>query len=185
VSLGRVYTVDVNLGATAGQGTGIAIGTGGTLGTEYVLMVGGVPATAEFNVSAIRVSTYSGAGASYPANGTITWRLRRVTGTVSATLVGTGTAIPTGQSTTPAISTWLYSTQTGSGTATYSAWGNVVWQQSTPCTAGANWGEWFTPGFEINCGPTSGTLLAITYTLGASGAVGGVVNLMPELVISE
>ena len=58
----------------------------------------------------------------------------------------------------------------------------MLWSQTTPCTAGANWGEWFTPGFELNV-PASATL-ALTYELGAAGTT-SIVNLVPELVISE
>src|SRR5580704_3511897 len=92
MAVARVYTVDLG----GSNGTGIAIGTGGASGTEYVLLYG---ASAEdFDVSAIRVATYSAASASYPSNGTITWRLRKVSGASSATLVGTATAAPGGQS---------------------------------------------------------------------------------------
>ena len=175
MAIGRTYVVDVN----ATSNTGISIGTGGVAGTEYVLMYG--VTTGEFNVSAIRVATYSGSSASYPSNGTITWRLRNVSSTKSATLVGTASVNPISQSTTTALSVWLYSTANGSGTATFATSGNVLWSQSTPCTAGANWGEWFTPGFELN--QTVGTL-ALTYQLGAAGTTSAV-SLMPELVISE
>jgi hypothetical protein len=173
VAIGRVYNVDT------GQTTGISIGTGGVPGTEYVLMYGG--SAGEFNISAVRVGTYSGSSASYPSNGTITWRIRRVSSTNSATLVGTATAAPIGQSTTAAASVWIYSTANGSGTATFATYSNVLWEQTTPCTAGANWGEWFTPGFEIN---VTNATLAVTYELGAAGTTSAV-NLMPELVISE
>jgi len=177
MAIGRVYQVD--LGTTA---TGIAIGTGGAGNTEYVLLYGST--TSEFNVSAIRVSTYSLASASYPSNGTITWRLRRVSGASTGILVGTATASPIGQSTTAAVSTWLFSTANGSGTATFATMTTApVWTQTTPATAGANWGEWFTPGFEINVGPGQGTL-ALTYVLGAAGTTSNV-NLNCELVISE
>ena len=175
MAIGRVYNVDVNVA------TGIQIGTGGVPGTEYVIMYG--QTASEFNVSAIRVATYSGSSASYPSNGTITWRLRRVSSTNSGILVGTATAAPVGQSTTAAVSTWYYSTAAGLGTATFATPGAVVWSQTIPCTAGANWGEWFTPGFEVNVGPGQGTL-AVTYELGAAGTT-SIVNLVPELVISE
>lgn len=178
MAIGRTYNVDIG----NQNGTGIVIGSGGALGTEYVLMVGG--STTEFNVSAIRVSTWSGSSASYPSNGTVTWRLRRVSGTATGTLVGTATAAAVGQSTTTAVSTWLYSTTNGSGTATYATYSNVLWSQTTPLTAGANWGEWFTPGFELNAGPGPGTLLAVTYQIGSAGSPSAV-NLVPELVISE
>jgi len=173
VALARVYNVDT------GQTTGISIGTGGVAGTEYVLLYGG--SAGEFNISAVRVATYSGSSASYPSNGTITWRIRRVSSTNTGILVGTATAYPISQSTTAASSVWIYSTANGSGTATFATYGNVLWSQTVPCTAGANWGEWFTPGFELNC---TNSTLALTYELGAAGTTSAV-NLMPELVISE
>ena len=173
MAVGRVYNID------SGLTTGIAIGTGGTPGTEYVVFYG--VTTGEFNVSAVRVGTYSGSSASYPSNGTITWRLRHVSGTPTGTLVGTATAAPIGQSTTAALSTWIYATANGSGTASFATYSNVLWEQSTPCTAGANWGEWFTPGFELN--QTNGTM-ALTYELGAAGTTSAV-NLMAGLVISD
>lgn len=173
MAIGRTYNIDT------GQTTGIAIGTGGTPGTEYVLMYGGT--ATEFNVSAVRVGNYSGSSASYPSNGTITWRIRQVASTKSATLVGTATAAPISQSTTAAASVWIYSTANGSGTATFATYSNVLWSQTVPCTAGANWGEWFTPGFELN---VTNSTIAITYELGAAGTTSAV-NLMPELVISE
>ena len=173
MAIGRVYTIDT------GQTTGISIGTGGTPGSEFVLMYGA--SAGEFNISAVRVGTYSGSSASYPSNGTITWRIRRVSSTNSATLVGTATAAPVSQSTTAAASSWIYSTANGSGTATFATYGNVLWSQTTPCTAGANWGEWFTPGFEIN---VTNATIAVTYELGAAGTTSAV-NLIPELEISE
>jgi hypothetical protein len=176
MAIGRVYNVDVN------SVTGIGVGTGGVVGTEYAILVGG--STSEFNISAIRVATISGSSASYPSNGTITWRLRRVSGTNSGLFVGTATVAAIGQSTTTATSTWLFSTANGSGTGTYATSGAVLWEQTTPATAGANWGEWFTPGFEINAGPGPGTLVAVTYELGSAGSISAV-GLMPGLVISE
>jgi hypothetical protein len=175
VAIGRTYVVDVG----GSVSTGIAVGTGGVAGTEYVLMYGGT--AGEFNISSIRVSTWSGASASYPNNGTITWRLRRVSSTNTGILVGTATAAPISQSVTAAASVWIYSTGNGSGTATFATPGNVIWEQTTPATAGANWGEWFTPGFELN---VTNSTLALTYQLGAAGSISAV-NLVPELVISE
>jgi hypothetical protein len=175
MAVARSYNVDCNVA------TGISIGTGGVLGTEYVLLYG--QTASEFNVSAIRVGTYSGSSASYPSNGTITFRLRRASGTVTPIVVGTATAAPVSQSTTAAVSTWYFSTANGSGTGTFPTPAGVVWSQTVPCTAGANWGEWFTPGFEVNVGPGQGTL-ALTYELGAAGSTSAV-NLLAELVISE
>lgn len=172
MAIGRTYNVDI------GTGTGITLGSY-SAGTEYILMTG--TTTGEFNISAVRVATYSGASASYPSNGTLTWRIRRISSApTTAILTGTGTAAPVSQSTTAALSAWLYS-NTSNATATVASYGNVLWGQTTPATAGANWGEWFTPGFELNV--TNGSL-ALTYEFGAAGTT-SIVSLIPELVISE
>ena len=60
------------------------------------------------------------------------------------------------------------------GTGTLATWGQVLWSQTTPLTAGANWGEWFTPGFEINVGPRASGTLALTYEIGSAGSISGV-----------
>ena len=174
MAVARVYNVD------SGSATGITVGST-TPGTEFSLIYG--ITTGEFNVSAVRVGTYSGSSASYPSNGTITWRLRRVSGSIlpAGGSAGTGVAGPVGQSTTAALSTWYFTTLTNA-TATFATPANVVWEQTIPCTAGANWGEWFTPGFEINVGPGQATL-ALTYEYGNSTS--SAVNLMAGLVISE
>ena len=176
MALARVYNVDVN------TVTGITIGST-TPGSEFP--IAWALTTGEFNVSAVRVSLISGSSASYPSNGTLTWRLRRVTqaATFSAGLQGgTGTAVTMGQSTTAALSTWYYSTWTNA-TGTFSGTnGSPLWEQTVPCTAGANWGEWFTPGFEINVGPGQATL-ALTYMMGNSTT--SAVTLGANLVISE
>ena len=174
MAIGRVYNVD------SGSTTGITIGST-TPGSEFPLIYG--QTTSEFNVSAIRVGTYSGSSAYYPPNGTITWRLRRVSSTISAGLQGgTGSAYSVGQSTTAPVSLWYYSTWTNA-TGTFATTGGIMWEQTIPCTAGANWGEWFTPGFEINVGPGQATL-ALTYEYGAAGT-SVAVNAMAGLVISE
>ena len=175
MALARVYAVDSN------TATGISLGTGGVSGTEYVLMYGAIGANLEFNISAIRIALYSLSSAAYPTNGSITFRLRPVSSTNTGILVGTGTARAIGQSASTAGSTWIYSTANGSGTGTFATMTtSPLWSQTLPCTAGANWGEWMTPGFEINT--VNGTL-ALTYQM-SNGTVSGV-NVLPELVISE
>ena len=178
MAVSRVYNVDVN--TTGAVTPGISIGTGGVSNTEYVLLYGGT--AGEFNISAVRIAMSStGVSTSYPANGSITFRLRPVASTNTGILVGTGTAKPISQSTTAASSVWIYSTTSGSGTGTFATMTTApAWSQTLPLTAGANWGEWFTPGFEINV--TAGTL-ALTYEMG-NGTVSGV-QVVPELVISE
>ena len=146
MAIAKTFNVDTN------SATGITIGST-TPGTEFVLMYGAVNAGTEFNISAVRVGTYSGSSAYYPPNGTITWRLRKVSGSLlpAGGSAGTATAAAIGQSTNVALSSWYYTTLTNA-TATFATPGAVVWEQTIPCTAGANWGEWFTPGFELNLG---------------------------------
>jgi hypothetical protein len=173
VAVARTYVVDTNLA------NGISLGTGGVSGTEYVLMYGA--SAGEFNISAVRIALFSLSAAAYPSNGSITFRLRPVASTNSAIIVGTGTAKAISQSSTAATSTWIYSTANGSGTGTFATMTTAPqWSQTIPCTAGANWAEWMTPGFEIN---TTVATLALTYQLN-NGTVSGV-NVIPELVISE
>ena len=179
MSLARVYNVDLN------SATGVPIGSTNP-GTEFVLLYGAVNAGTEFNISAIRVGTYSGSSAYYPSNGSITWRLRKVSGTLlpAGGSGGTATANPIGQSTNSAVSSWYFSNLTNA-TATFATQtGAVLWEQTIPCTAGANWGEWFTPGFEVNLGAAGAGSLALTYEYGAAGT-SVAVNLMAGLVISE
>ena len=176
MAIGRVYDVSPNIG------TGILIGSTNPA-NEYPLMVG--TTSGEFNISAIRVGLISGVSASYPANGTITFRLRRPANSITFTSGvqgSTGTAGPAGQSTTAAASVWTYSTL-ANATGTASALGTVVWEQTLPLTAGANWGEWFTPGFEINANPALATVL-FTYEAGAN-SISTAVNVGVNLSISE
>ena len=179
MALAKTFNVDMN------SATGVPIGST-TPGTEFVLLYGAVNAGTEFNISAIRVGTYSGSSAYYPSNGSITWRLRKVSGTLlpAGGSGATATANPIGQSTNSAVSSWYFSNLTNA-TATFATQtGAVLWEQTIPCTAGANWGEWFTPGFEVNLGAAGAGSLALTYEYGAAGT-SVAVNLMAGLVISE
>ena len=179
MAVARTYNVDVN------SATGITMGST-TPGVEFVAMYGAVTAGVEYNISAIRVGTYSAASASYPSNGTITWRLRKVSGALAPAggSGGTATAAAISQSTTTAASSWYFSTLTNA-TATFATQtGGPLWEQTIPCTAGANWGEWFTPGFEINLGAAGAGSLALTYEIGG-GVTSTNVNLTAGLVISE
>ena len=173
MAVARVYNVDSNLA------TGVSIGTGGISGSEFVLCYGA--SAGEFNISAVRIALYSLSSAAYPSNGSITFRLRPVSGANVGVIVGTGTAKAISQSSTAASSTWIFSTANGSGTGTFATMTTApLWSQTIPCTAGANWAEWMTPGFELN---TTNATLALTYQM-SNGTVSGV-NVVPELVISE
>ena len=179
MAIAKTFNVDTQLA------TGIIIGSTNP-GTEFVLMYGAVNAGTEFNISAIRVGLYAGSSAYFPTNGTITWRLRKVSGSLlpAGGSAGTATANPIGQSTNSALSSWYFTTL-ANATATFATQtGAVLWEQTTPCTAGANWGEWFTPGFELNLGAAGAGSLALTYAYGAAGT-SVAVNAEVGLVISE
>ena len=176
MALARVYNVDTGT-TVAGW---IPLGTAAA-GTEYTLMTGTTPSTTEYNISAIRIAVASGSSASYPTNGSITFRVRRISGGTAAVIAGSGTASPAGQSTLAAQSVWLYGTASSAGTGTVNTLSNVLWSQTIPYTAGANWAEWFTPGFELNVPASSTAALTYTFNNGTSSAT----FVIPEFVISE
>jgi len=176
MALARTYTVDTGTTVGGWIPLGTASGT-----TEYALMYGAAPSGSDFNISAVRIAIASGGSASYPTNGSITFRLRLSTSTLSPVLAGTATAQATGPGTITAKSSWIYGTASSAGTGTLSTPGGVLWSQTIPYTAGANWAEWFTPGFELNSG--AGGTIALTYAFdnGTSSAT----FCIPEIMISE
>jgi hypothetical protein len=178
VAVSRNYVVDTGTSA-AGW---IPLNTAAA-GTEYGLMYGAAAANFNYSISAIRIAIQSGSSASYPTNGSITFRLRRTTGSNTGVFAGTATVSPTGPGTLLAQSanTWIYGTASSAGTGTIGTPTNVLWSQTIPYTAGANWAEWFTPGFEIDSGAGGTIALVYTFNNGTSSAT----FVTPEFVISE
>ena len=178
MAVARVYNVDTG---TTDAGW-IPLNTAAA-GAEFALMYGAAAAGVDYNISCIRVAVASGSSATYPTNGSITFRLRKSTTAATGVFVGTGTAYPAGQSTVTAQSVWVFATASSAGTGTVgtATAGAVLWSQTIPYTAGANWAEWFTPGFELNSG--AGGTVALTYSFnnGTSSAT----FCVPEFVISE
>ena len=176
MALSRNYNIDTGTTVGGWIPLGTASGT-----TEYCLMYGTAPAGVDFNISAVRIAIASGGSASYPTNGSITFRLRRMAAAASAVVVGTGTAAYTGPGTITAQSNWIFATASSAGTGTAGSPGAVLWSQSIPYTAGANWAEWFTPGFELNSGAAGAIALTYAFDNGTSSAT----FCIPEFVISE
>lgn len=149
MALGRAYTVNSNLVTyTATSATPVFYGAAAAASTA--------------DIQAIRIGSYAGSSASYPANGTVLAQLARVTGTEAG---GTSvTATPASSSDIAANSTF----KDASGSAiTGLTIGAVLWQVVLPFTAGASFAEWVTPGAEWRV-PASG-LFAVYLTASQAG----------------
>jgi hypothetical protein len=159
VAIGRPYKCGV-------FDTALVAYNGGTVAstTPTPILLGTTTSTADCNISAIRVSCIG--AAAFPSNASWTASLNLVTG--NHTGGNTATPIPLGPSSQAANT--LFSTAGGSAPGTAIAGmtlGKTYWSQDLPFTAGANWGEWYTPGFEINI-PVS-TQFAVVVTESSAG----------------
>jgi len=162
VALGRVYTIDSGLVTVATT-------------TQTCILVGTTTAVQTFYVEALRIGIHSGAGVSYPANGSVMAQMLRSTGT--ATGGGTATKNPANTGDVAAQSAWL----SGSTAITaLTATAVEPWGQELPFTAGSNWGEWWTPGAEVQCPISSNLALWVTCS-----SAGTATQFKAQLVISE
>jgi hypothetical protein len=160
MALGRAYKVGV-----FDTSTPLATGATVTTTTPTPILYGVTVATADCNISAIRCGI--AAGSSFPANAVATVGLNIVTGTVSG-----GVAAISNQLSGLALAsntTFLTAGGTSGTPITALTLGKFLWSQDLPFTAGSNWGEWFTPGFEINI-PVS-TKFAV-YVICSAGGTG-------------
>jgi hypothetical protein len=131
VSSGRTYT----------QVNGAAIPYTSTSGTILLLAAAGANST--LDIQRVGVATYSGSGVSYPNNATLLFQLCRVS--VTGAIGGNSdTPNPHNPADVAAQGTFL----DGSVAITNITQGVVLWQNTLPFTAGANWAEWVTPGAE-------------------------------------
>lgn len=141
--------------------TSVPLATGATVTstTPTPILAGTTTATADCNVSAVRCSAF-GANA-FPANSSFVASLNIIN---SATLAGGQTATATNTSGITQAANTTFSTAGGTSAAaiTQATLGKFLWSQNIPFTAGANWGEWYTPGFEINFAVSSKFGLYIT-----------------------
>lgn len=123
------------------------------------ILWGTTTATNDCNISAIRVSCLG--AASFPSNASFAASVQLTTGTKAGGLAAT--PVQMGQGALGANT--VFSTAGGSNssaTITGLTPGKFYWSQDIPFTAGANWGEWFTPGFEINIPASTGFAVYIT-----------------------
>jgi hypothetical protein len=162
MALGRVYTIDSGLATIAAT-------------SQTCLLVGTTTAVQTFNLEALRIGIYSGAGVSFPSNGSVMWQILRSTGTAAGG--GTATKNPANPGDVACQSTWLSGSTaiTGLTATAVEPWGNVM-----PFTAGSNWGEWVTPGAEVQCGISSNLALWITCS-----SAGTATQFKAQMIIAE
>jgi hypothetical protein len=115
------------------------------------------------DIQAIRIAIYSGSSVSYPSNGTVLAQLVRVTSYASG---GTAINAQKHNSTDIAANTTFLDASGSAITNTETA-GAILWQQSIPFTAGANWAEWVTPGSEWRVSASG--IVAIYLTASSAG----------------
>jgi hypothetical protein len=172
MALGRTYTIDSGA-------IGIATST-----NAQAIIAGITTTTNVCDIEAIRVGVYSatGATASYSSNGTLLCQLARIASPGS--YATTATARPHNQADLAANTTWSTGTfATGSNAYTPTA---ILWGQSIPLTAGANWAEWVTPGAEWRIGPSSSVAAAAYVALIVTASITGTsIDLVAEIVFSE
>lgn len=155
MALARAYKVGVFDTATP-----LATGATVTTTTPTPVLYGVTVATADCNISAIRVNCLG--AAAFPANASFLASLNIVTGTVSG-----GVAAVANQDSGIALAantTFLTAGGTSGTAITALTLGKILWSQELPFTAGSNWGEWFTPGFEKNIPVSTKFALYITTT---------------------
>jgi hypothetical protein len=160
VAIARYYKVGVFDTATP-------LATGATVAgvtTTTPILTGSAVATGDCNISAVRVGALG--AASFPSNASFAGGINVLT---STTLAGGNAATPSkiGQSALAANTVFRTAGGTGASAITGGTVGAFLWSQEVPFTAGANWGEWFTPGFEISI--AASTLFAVTITTSSAG----------------
>lgn len=154
MAIARYYKVGVFDSATP-------TAQGGTVATTTPtpILWGTTSTTSDCNISAIRVSAI-GANA-FPANASFAASINLTTGTKAGG--NAATPVIVGQNTL--VANTVFSTAGGSTSSlviTGLTQGKFYWSQDIPFTAGANWGEWFTPGFEIYIPASTGFAVYIT-----------------------
>lgn len=161
MAVSRIYTVDGGLQTLASA-------------TQTCLLVGTTISTNPCDIEAIRVGIYSGTSVSYPASGTVQFLLARASGVSGGGTTGLGVN-PHNPTDIAANTVWK-----NASTPITSTIGVVLWGQSLPFAAGANWAEWATPGAEWRVSASS----SIGVYVDCSSA-GTATQFQIELVFSE
>lgn len=151
--------------------TSTPLATGATVAstTPTAILYGVTTATNDANISCVRVGCFG--ASSFPSNASYVASLNVVTASVGGG--NTAVAIATGQSTLAANTTFFTAGGTSAAAITGVTLGKFLWSQEIPFTAGANWAEWFSPGFELNIPASTKFALYITESSGGTGTTFG------------
>lgn len=147
MALARVYKIGVFDTATWAP-TGATVTT---TTTTPILFVSS-SANSDLNISCVRIGVLG--AATFPANASVVFSINTVTGTKAG-----GSAVTPLQLSGIAKASLLTAVSSGGGSAPAAITGLTAttswWSMPVPFTAGSDYGEWKTPGFEINL-PISG-----------------------------
>lgn len=156
--LGRMYKVGV-----FDTSTWLPTGATVTVTTTTPILYVATASTSDLNISAVRCGILG--ASTFPSNASVVFSLNTVTGSVGAG----NTASPTQLSgiAKASLATWTTAGGTSAAAITGLTATKEWWAEPIPFTAGANWAEWKTPGFEINW-PVSGTF-ALCVTASSAG----------------
>src|SRR5258708_1402672 len=147
MALARTYKIGV-----FDTATWLPTGATVTTTTPSPILFSSSSATPYINIACVRWGVL-GAGA-FPANASVVFSINTVTGTKAG-----GNAVTPLQLSGIAKASLLTAVSTAGGTGAAAITGLTAttswWSQPVPFTAGSDWGEWKTPGFEINL-PVSG-----------------------------
>jgi len=160
MAIGRYYKVGV-----FDTSTQLATGATVTTTTPTPILVGVLSASSDINISAIRVGCF-GSGSGFPSNASFVASLNTCTTAPSGGNAATVVQL-SGIAKASLVTSWTTAGGTGAAAITGMTQTKFWWSQTLPFTAGANWAEWFTPGFEINV-PVS-TQVAIYITASSAG----------------
>jgi hypothetical protein len=158
MALARAYKVGV-----FDTSTWLPTGATVTTTTTTPILFCSTSANSDLNISAIRCGVLG--AAAFPSNASIYFSINTVTGTKA----GGQAATPTQQSgiAKATLATWSTAGGTSAAAITGLTATTEWWGEPVPFTAGSNWGEWKTPGFEINL-PISGQF-ALCVTASSAG----------------
>ena len=163
--LGRAYKIGV-----FDTSTWAAVGATVTTTTATPILYISTSANSDLNISAVRCGILG--ASTFPSNASVVFSINTVTGTKAG-----GNAVTPLQLSGIAKASLVTAVSTAGGTSAAAITGLTAttswWSQEVPFTAGSSWGEWKTPGFEINL-PVSGQFaLCVTASSAGTGTTFG------------